>query len=668
MDRLLKNLKSTSVKMSLAVFSCLLIIAVSADVTIRNQGGYLILFSLVYVLLPGLLFVAAIDKDFFGRFRVQAFVIAFFCGFGLLIGQFYLLNALGLLHLIKFTPLAVIILLALLSAGNLKKMKLKIDKADLLNRALPYLLLVAITMLASYVALKTSVPDKTSPVHIDIPYHMGNVNILTRAGSFEDTRVMGMTFKYHYFMDLYYAILRNVFPAEIWNCVCRYSILLIPPLAAPGIYSFANSLRKRPVINFVATMFILFFSAITPDVTMFSAHVINNFNNMGLAVTCAMCLIHLLTSGFNRNEYKYTDLISVFITALILTGSKGPLTLIILGTVFVFIFYNAVARHKFSFYQITAFFTILAAFAVIWFTLLNVAINSQTIYTSKQGLERFFDYFAIMNTNTPLYEHAADPLYAFITIPVSLFENFGGAVIPFAIMVPVLIWLPFSRKQRDNINYKTAFLAICTCISLVGAYVLALGNNRLYFLMLATPTIYLTAIGIDELSDKAKTKAKTKVKTVISRVIQALTVCFLLASFIGSFLNPIKFVGLDVPNRSEIVGINWIRENTDEDALFAINDHYPGWKFYYYSGFTERRFYLESYGYAANSGKTFKDLESQDETNAQLFTSENSPVIAQNLGIDYFVYYDTTGKIPEILEKNYKLCFSNDCLRIYSRT
>lgn len=664
MDKLIKNLKSTSVKLSIAIFSLLLILAVSADITIRNQGGYLIFFSLIYVLLPGLLFVATIDKCFFKRFRVQGVIIAFFCGFGLLIGQFYLLNALNLLYLIKFTPLAVIILLALLSAKNLKGLKLKFDRTDLLNKALPYLLLVATTMVASYVALNASVPDKTSPVHIDFPYHMGNVNILTRAGSFEDTRVMGMTFKYHYFMDLYYAILRNIFPAEIWNCVCRYSILLIPPLAAPSIYSFANSLRKKPVINFVTTLFILFFSAIMPDVTMFSAHVINNFNNMGLAVTCAMCLIHLLVSDVNKNTYKYTDLIFIFITSLILTGSKGPLTLIILGTVFVFIFYTAVARHKFPTYQISAFFTILAAFAIIWFTLLNVAVNSQTIHTTKQGLGRYFDFFAIINTKTPLYEHATEPAYAFITIPVSLFENFGGAVIPFVIMVPILIYLPFSRNNKGIINYKTAFLAICTFISLVGAYVLALGNNRLYFLMLATPTLYLTATGINDLS----VKAKSAVKFFILILIKAITVCLLLASLIGSFLNPIKFIGLDIPSPSEIIGINWIKENTDEDALFAINDHYPGWKFYYYSGFTERRFFLESYGYAANSGKTYNDLESQAETNAQLFNSENSPVIAQNLGIDYFVYYDTTGAIPEILEKNYELCYSNDCIRIYSRT
>ena len=141
-----------------------------------------------------------------------------------------------------------------------------------------------------------------------------------------------------------------------------------------------------------------------------------------------------------------------------------------------------------------------------------------------------------------------------------------------------------------------------------------------------------------------------------------------IANSICSILNPIKVVGLDTPAKEELEAISWIKENTDADALFAINDHYPGWKFYYYSGFTERRFYLESYGYAHNSGKTIKDLEPQIERNQQLFDSEQSPVIAEEIGIDYFLFYNEAGEVPEILEKNYNLCYKNKLIRIYSRT
>ena len=69
-----------------------------------------------------------------------------------------------------------------------------------------------------------------------------------------------------------------------------------------------------------------------------------------------------------------------------------------------------------------------------------------------------------------------------------------------------------------------------------------------------------------------------------------------------------------------------------------------------------------------NSGKTEADLKNQIKTNNMLFYSDESKTVARNLGIDYFVYYDTTGKKPEILEKNYELCYSNDCRRIYSGT
>ena len=659
---ILAKLDRKYIKLTVVIVSFLLIGFVFVDTSIHDQGIYLILFSLLYVFLPGFFLITATDKTFIYRYREQALLISFFIGFAMLIPQYYLLNAAGLLSLIRITPLIICILLSVFSAKNLKKIGKDIRKIDLLNYTFPYIVLFAITSVACYVVMKSGTVDTASAVHIDYSYHMGNINILTRGGNLEDTRVMGMTFKYHYFMDLYYAILRLIFPAGIWNCVFRYPILLISPIAATSIYSFADSRFRNHIFNFITSIFIIFFPSLFPWVTKFSPHMLHNFNNVGFAVPMAICLTHMLVNSADKDRFKYSDLVFIFLLTYTLTGTKGPFALILLGTMFIFMIYNIVAQRKVSISQACCFITMLAGFALIWFTLLNVAINEQNIYSDKQGLARFFSYEVIIPAFTIFSENASDPMYSFITVPLSIIECFGGAAIPFFISVPVLLTLAF-RKHSEKADLSYVFVTISTCVSIGGAYLLALGQNRIYFMMFAIPYIYLVTAGF---FDSFKVKKRPLISAV--NIVMAITLCLFGTSLVISVLNPEEICGFEPPQQGEIDGINWIKDNTDTDALLAINNPNPEYKYYYYSGFSERRFYLESYVYAMNSGKTEADLAEQISKNDSLFYSNDTKTVAEELGVDYLIYYDKSGKSSDILERNYYLCFSSDCLKIYSRT
>ena len=663
MSGILNILKQIPVKITVFVFALALIGLITFDLTFRNQGGYLILFSVFYVFLPGFFMISAIDRSFLKRFRAQALIAAFYLGFALLIGQYYLLNLLGTLFLIKFTPLIIAVVLFIFAFKNLKDLPKPVLNESLLNKILPYTALIAITAVASYVVLVSSVPDKNSVIHVDYAYHMGNVNILTRAGNLEDTRVMGMTFKYHYFNDLYYAILRLIFPAEIWNCIFRYPILLIAPLVTPGIYSFAKSKTGNSLIAFIVTVFIVFFPSIYPWATKFTPNILNNFNNVGFALPAAICIAHIFAQITDRKDFRYNDLIIIFMLSIVLTGTKGPFALILLVSMFIFVIYCAIARRKIQIYQILMLTVAATAFALIWFTLLNVAINKGTIYSDKPGILRYFVYDIQMPENVVFADRSSDPKYAFVTIPVSLICCFAGAALPFVIMIPYCIVSLF-RQNRQTIDFSSVFMTICACVGIGGSYLLPLDRNRVYFLMFAIPFIYLCAVSFFEMVRNNK----KRVIAITSAVIFGSTVILSGASMVCSILNPEKTAGFETLTQSEIDGINWIRENTDKNALFAINDHCPDWKFFYYSGFTERRFYIESYYYAINSGKTQEDLKPQAEVNKQIFTSPDTKAIVSNLGVDYLIYFDRSGAVPELLEENYRLCFSNECLRIYAVT
>lgn len=652
-----------SVKIAIGIFALLLIGVITLDISVNNQGGLFLLFSLIYVLLPGILFLFVIDNSFFIQYKAQAVCISYFVGFSLLIIQYYLLNAIGFLYLIRFTPILSVLVLLILASKRLKHTKIHVDLAKAYDMILPYVAFLSITIIACYISLKTAAPDKASPIHIDYSYHMGNVAILTRAGKLEDTRVLGMTFKYHYFMDLYYAILRLIFPADIWNCIFRYTILLISPLIAISMFSFAKTIINSKIYCFIICLIIVFFPSLSPRIVGFTPHVLNNLNNVGFAFPLSICLTQILINSYNPASYRKSNLLVIFLLTFLLTGTKGPFSLILIGTMFLFVLFCSVAKHRISLYQVSVLLTMLLSFAILWFTILNVAMNDRNIFSDKTGIFKYFDYYILLDEKSILAKQAANPFLIFLTIPLSLVENFGGAAIPFMIMIPVL-FLKLYKKQIKETEIIMAFLIICTCVCVGSSIILALGNNKIYFFMIATPYIYLSAYGL--FRDKSENSGVIVHR--LKNIILGLSTLLLIATSICSILNPIKVVGLDTPAKEELEAISWIKENTDADALFAINDHYPGWKFYYYSGFTERRFYLESYGYAHNSGKTIKDLEPQIERNQQLFDSEQSPVIAEEIGIDYFLFYNEAGEVPEILEKNYNLCYKNKLIRIYSRT
>ncbi|MDY6340317.1 MAG: hypothetical protein SPL61_12040 [Saccharofermentans sp.] len=662
MSNLTTLFEHKSVKITIGIFALLLIGVITLDILVYNQGGYFLLFSLFYVLLPGSLFIFVIDSSFFRRYKAQAVSISYFVGFSLLIIQYYLLNAIGFLFLLKFIPFILSLILSLFATKKLKHIKLRVDPTKTYNMILPYIALSAIIFVACYVSLRTAAPDKSSPIHIDYSYHMGNVNILTRAGNLEDTRVMGMTFKYHYFMDLYYAILRLIFPADIWNCLFRYSILLISPLIAISLFSFAESIIKNKLYCFIICLIIVFFPTLSPRIVEFTPHVINNLNNVGFAFPLSICLTQLLINSYNPVSYKKTQLLIIFLLTFVLTGTKGPFSLILIGTMFLFVIFCSFAKHRISLYQVFVLLTMVTSFAILWFTILNVAMNDRNIFSDKTGIFKYFDYYILLDEKSILAKQAANPFLLFLTIPLSLVENFGGAAIPFIIMIPIL-FIKLFRKKITEADYSTAFVTICTFVSVGSSIILAMGNNKRYFIMFATPFIYLSAYGL--FSNKSKNKI---IFNRLKNIILGLSTILLVATIICSSFNPIKVVGLDTPAKEEFDAISWIKENTDADALFAINDHHPGWKYYYYSGFTERRFYLESYIYAKNSGRTPEDLKAQIEVNEQIFTSPDTKAIVSNLGVDYLIYFDRSGAAPELLEENYTLCFSNECLRIYSVT
>ena len=660
----MENAERKGIRVSLtaiAVLSLLVILGLSTFLIIKDQGIYLIVFTLLYVLVPGFALCIALDPDICERFKNWTLILSFFAGFSLIIIQYYFLNALGMLDAIRFVPLIIGLVLIFISRKSIFALKDKMLSVKDLYKAGPFLALTAIVMLVSFYYFYKTVPTQSDNVFLDYCYHMGNIDILYRGGSLDDTRVMGMTFKYHYFMDLYNAVLKYVFPAEVWNCVLRYPILLVSPLISGSVYNLFQSKTNNRAITFVTALLAIIFPSITATTALLPNHISTNVNSVGVALPLVILLVEIFISSAVKGEGKYTDLFFVFLLGFTLTGLKGPFALALCGSAVVFFIYSWIANRKVSLLQILEIPVFIASFALIWFSLLNVAATGSNVTGDEHGLLKYLSFQMTVPGFGLTEGFIINTSDAFLFLPQSLFFTFAGASIPLVIMIFVVIGRLFVKKQKEN-DLRTAMCVICSLAGILMNYLLAVGYNRNYFFMFAMPFVYFCAASFIRLV----IDLKQKILKLASFVVVALCCMVSILAIVNNCNRPFLAYGTGRLSQDEINCIAWIKENTDREALFAINESEPGGKKYFYSGYSERKYYLESYNYAENSGKTAMDLAPQIDFNSRLYTDDESPVLAEKLGIDYLIYYNEDGESSAILDKNYHLCYDSPVVKVYS--
>ena len=646
---------------ALAVLSLTVILGLTAFLIFKDQGIYQIFFSVLYVFIPGFALVITLDPDACDRFKKWTPLLSFFLGFSLIIIQYFVLNAFGLLTAIRFIPLVIGLVLIIISRKKIAALRVKMPSVKELHKAGPFLALTAIVMLTSFYYFHKAVPTQNDNVFLDYCYHMGNIDTLYRGGNLEDTRVMGMTFKYHYFMDLYNAVLKTIFPAGLWNCVLRYPVLLVPPLISGSVYNLFNCKTNNRAITFAIALLAIIFPSVTSTTALLPNHIVTNVNSVGVALPLVLLLVEIFIKSALPGEGKFTDLFLVFMLGFTLTGLKGPFALALVGAVVVFFIYSWIVNRKVSALQVLTIPVFIASFSIIWFALLSVAATGSNVTGDAHGIMKYLSLQVIVPGFGLTEGFIINTSDALLFLPQSLFFTFAGSAIPLLVMLVVVIVRMFRKKDAEP-DLRTAMCVICACAGISMNYLMAVGYNRNYFFMFAMPFAYYAMAAFICLV----IKLKHRILKLSSIIVIVLCCMISVVAIVNNFDKPFFAFGSGKLSQDEINCIAWIKENTDRDDLFAINVSEPNGKSYYYSGYSERRYYLECYKYSENSGKTAEDLSSQIENNTKLYNSEESPVLAEKIGIDYLIFYNSDGEEPEILDKYYHLCYDSSEVKIYS--
>lgn len=275
-------------------------------------------------------------------------------------------------------------------------------------------------------------------------------------------------------------------------------------------------------------------------------------------------------------------------------------------------------------------------------------------------------------------------LYRTLFIPIHFIMFLAVVSIPF------ILWMIEQLKKFRNISIEDIVLACVIVCGLTVFYVLAVdGFSQDYFYAAVSPFVYM--IGTKWIADN-RNKMSKKLRWYL---LIALIISFISTFAINGAYSTDFYFGLmgykpeiaestsDKITLAEANAMDWIRNNTPEDALFAIDRHYEvelsshnafpepddRSRFYYYTAYSERHMFLGSWAYLQRTPEKQEFLQERLAVNKALFDpmcSNRRDLMEQN-GISYLIATKAGGHPNTVIlqDKCLKVVYSNEDVMIY---
>ena len=353
----------------------------------------------------------------------------------------------------------------------------------------------------------------------------------------------------------------------------------------------------------------------------------------------------------------------------LLAGLKGPLAIAFTAALLAFAVLLAL-RHGLRKVWGIALPSVCAAYAVVHFTLLDNGLQQLDFGLSSPDeiLSRIPAYAGLLGAfpQSPLRVLLLIlPNFLVVATPLALFFLFRAA-----------------RTAVDGFRRKAVpdfvlFLFLFSVLSLGAFYLIGHpGLSQMYFLFGAAPVVLL--LGFEE-AGRLLSPSRPRSSRVLVSLLLAVTFTFAMFSTAKSLYSnandalAVHAVDLSSPtvnkiSAAEYDAMHWLQSNTPPTALLATNRHGRDRKFFLYSAYSGRRFYIEGSAYAANSGLTPERALEQELRNDMLFRAVTTDRhgLAKRLGVDYLVLFKHEyQKAPPEDGSGFALVFDNADLSIY---
>ena len=637
-------------------------------------------YCIFWIQLPGMLFCDILLPR---RLKFSTRLLAgFFIGFVFLAALYFIESLTGIKNIIMLEgPLVSVASLIYF----IKKGKPYIFNAGEHFR-FTYLIIFVFIYIASALSFQLkylfAFSGQTTQVYHDFLFHTGNIVSLSRSFPGMDIRISGLTFYYHYFYELIFAMCKHIFSFDAFTVYMNGNTLICAFPLTCALITLGERIRgAKSYYNF--EYFFFCFGLLVSGICLLPLNVLGgrfplswmdnhffgNGNAMGLAVSLTILTIDVLTEIW-YDKLVFTNVIAIFLLGAAATGFKGTTGILLVAITWIVFVVEWIIIKRFHIQQLCYNLALSLGFVLIYFGVTvglhpsganNRAMHLTCAGTLESGrVGQIFLKFGIDYMSLP---------WVIIAVILAALFIIGPCI---ALFVAFTIG-KFQTLIKDGVigNVFDWFAIGSSLMGLIGfLFVSVPGQSQVYFVITNAGLIFYCTMKY--LMDNRLTP--------IFKVMQVwFCICTLLlvadvVNYCQDDFNQTVVFHSPSEDRADLVSDDtmeayfWLRDNTPSDSVIAVDrlsEELDYRNIYFYaSAFAERQCYLEGYDY---SDVSESKVEKMLATNELFFSSDvtaQQNALEEN-DIDYLVV--TKQAHPEYKDSNpnLKSVFVNSDVVIY---
>jgi len=649
MDRLKNDRKAKPIEwLAVAAFVAVYVILanVIGNISIGDQLMFLAA-QLVFVLIPGMAVTLVVNAP---NNRIGFLIVSYMTGFGVVIGEYFLFNAVGLggHMLICMAAVPALSIYAIYK----KRAKWKLIKSDARAEAAygAYLGAMLIVILAvTLTAYNTPDLSKTGSSYIyqDLTWNVGNTVSLSNGMPVMDIHVDGFTFGYHFFINAFLAPFKNILGISAYTLYVKLLPIVQVVIFTGGMYMLFSLLFKNKWacigVAGVATMcsalimqHMLWYAFATPV-------------SMGLVLAAAYYFIRF-SKKMDTATIRDRDFIMFMILLVVATGIKTLLAVGVIAGAGILILAQILYRRKNIRHMIAAGVILVAAVAGLYFGLVygTHAYNSlQRAFAAPMWMGAPPEYYL---RALEIFPGLPDIVVKIMCYPIYMVENYLVLVV-----AVILILTALGKKKAASVRIRLFLLSGIICGFVAASVIYQPGMSNLFF-MEGTLPLCVFALFMSLNENRENGKLDNVEKTAFSLIIAAVFAFNIILNINilrNDYTNGMPAVGrtgatspYDSITEGQYEGMLWLKNETDGDAVFVSDRQYytpsgtlADARYYYYTAFSERQCYLEGYNYVSVHNANFREII-DDRSYTVMGAYSNDPASLEQLvsdGVDYIV-------------------------------
>lgn len=650
-----------------------------------------VLFAIAYVQLPGMLIIDILKTGF--EHISTRLCIGFFAGWAFVVLQYFITEFIGtdlLLYAVGPAFTATYICRLIKKTGRQKTHLFSFTGLSTAFCIFAALVLLYAMTSTQYLYMA---PDKCISTYMnpDKAYHMGLIDSLSHGWPLVSLWVQGRIIKYHVFTELLMAV-----PVRLFGVTADFAIFSFNPIMTTYVFGlstyvfFRELLARKQYAGLCSLSVILanLFLVRTYHTSMAFHFAIINDNAVGYGISGVMVFVVLFRYWYKKyttnNRICLKELLMLTVMIMLLTGIKGPLSLVLVGAIWGTYVAGLILR-KVPLKTILPILVITLGFLFVYFTILsgkgtsNGSGNSIFAFATIANISFFHGSLGAMlkGLGLPKIIRLGVMLVVFMIFMLTAF------ILPFTIgYIRELILVFSGRKEYDftRVMVYAAFL-----VGLAAMFIMNYsGHSQVYFGLVSV--FFAPLISFWFFEDMSGNKSKLmRITRAIFFACMVLTTWTLAIQFEEMIDRAQLHSDPDIEyniylsiSAPEYEAMRWIEQNTPEDALLATDRYFsvPMEQFSYKDRWTNRFFLYAAYSnrfcYIAGSGY---NLPADDwiirknmiEMNNKFYdiNNPNRGKLAKSVGIDYLVVSKRFNNFGNLAGKGYELCFSNEDVDIY---